>query len=203
MHIAVFFDGTGNDRDADVPARKWSNVARMYDAALNEKNKSIHRIYVSGVGTASNGDVVRWLSGVGVWVQDNLGGMAAGAGGTRRLEQGDDAVNDRLRDVLIADAKTMGGKVAQYAAENGAKGFSELNAALSENRLIKIISRHMEVFFSANGTMYRQGIKAPGDRSREASEYKYLGAKGMAWEIGKYRAAVKAGHWVRSCSSAD
>lgn len=399
VHISIFFDGTGNNRDADVPAKKWSNVARLYDAALNEKEKSTHRIYVSGVGTKYNGDAVRWLSGVGVWMQDNLGGMGAGAGGTRRLEQGDDAVNDRLRQVLIANAKTLGGQVALYAAKNSAKSFSDLNVALSKHRLIKAVNlsifgfsrgaalarafsnrvlgacekkdgkltyhgypfsikfmgifdtvasfgvpaenvqlpfderelvlstdvercvhyvaahevrfsfpvdlirkngklagnwvektypgvhsdvgggyeplaqeidnnyaripmrdmmsealavgvrmlsyedmerinaevfyqrlechssteaafksymaafgscggtiesqmrRHMEVFFSANGTMHRNGIKTPGDRSRQASKYKYLGAKGMAWEIEKYRAAVSAGKWVRFGSS--
>ncbi|MFG6447157.1 hypothetical protein ACG0Z6_02740 [Roseateles sp. BYS180W] len=33
IHLAMFFDGTGNNRDADTPSRKWRNVARMFDAS--------------------------------------------------------------------------------------------------------------------------------------------------------------------------
>jgi len=61
------------------------------------------------------------------------------------------------------------------------------------------IKRHMHLFYSANGTMHRKGASTPGDRQRNASafKYKYLFAKGMAWEIEKYRVAAKAGKWLR------
>lgn len=142
VHISVFFDGTGNNRDEDNNEKKWSNVARMFDSALERQDpsKGIYTIYISGVGTPYNGKAVKWLESAGVWVEDNVQGMAAGGGGERRLDQGDDAVNDRLRDVLIANAKALGGTVAKYAAAGGAKSFAEVNAALGKHRLIKIIN---------------------------------------------------------------
>lgn len=144
VHIAVFFDGTGNNEDQDNDAAKWSNVARMFRSARTyaaaDKSKTTYPIYISGVGTPYNGAPVQWLSAAGVWVQDGKLGGGAGAGGTRRLDQGDDAVNDRLRDVLIANAKTMGGAVGKYAATGQSKSFAEVNAALGKHRLIKVIN---------------------------------------------------------------
>jgi hypothetical protein len=144
IHISVFFDGTGNNKDEDNDAKKWSNVARMFLATFlrsqEDKTKTTYPIYISGVGTPYNGAPVRWLSSAGVWIQDGLPGGGAGAGGDRRLDQGDDAVNDRLRDVLIANAKAMGGEVGEYAATGNAKSFAEVNAALGEHRLIKVIN---------------------------------------------------------------
>lgn len=140
VHIAVFFDGTGNNRDEDNASKKWSNVARMFDAAQNKPENAIYRIYISGVGTPYNGKAVNWLTNAGVWTEDTLGGMGFGAGGDRRLEQGDDAVNDRLRDILINQAKTLGGAASKYAATGSGKSFAEVNAALGKHRLIKVIN---------------------------------------------------------------
>jgi len=142
IHISVFFDGTGNNKDKDNDAKKWSNVARMFFAseAYSKQASNEYPIYISGVGTPYNGDAVQWLSKAGVWVQDGLPGLMLGTGGDRRLEQGDDAVNDRLRDVLIANAKKLGGAVSKYAAESSEKSFSDVNAALGKHRLIKVIN---------------------------------------------------------------
>lgn len=144
IHIAVFFDGTGNNDKEDAATKRWSNVARMFFATFlrsqEDKTKTTYPIYISGVGTPYNGKPVRWLSSAGVWIQDGLPGGGAGAGGDRRLDQGDDAVNDRLRDVLIANAKSMGGAVGKYAATGNAKSFAEVNAALGKHRLIKVIN---------------------------------------------------------------
>ncbi len=400
VHIAVFFDGTGNNKDADESDHKWSNVARMYFSAqrfaLDNKGKFYYTIYISGVGTRYNGKAVDWISSAGVWLQDSsIPGMGFGTGGDRRLDQGDDAVSDRLRDVLIANAKAQGGPIGLYASASTNKSFSEVNAALGKHRLIKVINlsifgfsrgaalarafsnrvikdckqdgdqltyhgyplrlnfmgifdtvasfgvpsenarlpfeerdlivskkiercvhfvaahevrfsfpvdlirkngklagdwlertypgvhsdvgggyaphdqmidnnqaripmremmreatahgvrlygydifkkaffqqfterlecrtetevaynnymavcgpptgtieqqmrQHQKVFFSACGTMHRKGIKTPGERGLEKDKYKYLGPKGMAWEVAKYRKAVKLGKWVR------
>jgi len=142
VHISIFFDGTGNNKDADNATIRWSNVARIYFSAqtLAAPSKAVYTIYISGVGTAYNGDAIGWMASTGVWVEDNVGGMAAGAGGDRRLDQGDDRVNARLRDVLINNAKAMGGTVAKYAAASEEKGFDEVNAKLSAHRLIKKIN---------------------------------------------------------------
>lgn len=395
VHIAVFFDGTGNNREADNPIKSWSNVGRMFDAALNAPAKAIYSIYVSGVGTKFNGTAGSWLAPAGIWIEDNLGGMGFGAGGSRRLGQGDDAVNDRLRQVLLTNARKLGAETKKYADAASDQSFSEVNTALGKHRLIKMINmsffgfsrgaalarafsnrvigscklegkalsyqsyamrmnflgvfdtvasfgvpsqnvrlpfeerelivsplmercvhyvaahevrfsfpvdlirkngklagewveevypgvhsdvgggyeptaqgidnnysripmrdmmresvakgvrmlsyeevektnkplfderfacldstqqayrqymaacggltgtvenkmkRHLEVFYSANGSMYRKGIETPGQRRRKEDKYKYLGPKGMAWEINKYRIAVKAQKWVR------
>ena len=88
VHISVFFDGTGNNRQEDNANKKWSNVARMFDSALEMQNpgKGIYTIYISGVGTSYNGQSVRWLSAAGVWIQDNALGGGFGGGGDRRLD---------------------------------------------------------------------------------------------------------------------
>ncbi len=47
VNIAVFFDGTGNNKDADEKKRKWANPARLWRNAqtLKETNKKKGRIY--------------------------------------------------------------------------------------------------------------------------------------------------------------
>ena len=64
VHISVFFDGTGNNKDADEDKKKWSNPARLWRTATqyvidseSKGNKSNYAIYVSGVGTKFNGEL--------------------------------------------------------------------------------------------------------------------------------------------------
>lgn len=395
VHVAIFFDGTGNNREADIATKSWSNVGRIYDAALQDAKKAIFPIYVSGVGTAYNGKATNWISTANAWHEDTIQGMGFGGGGTRRLHQGHDDVNDRLRDVMIENARRLGAETAAYAEKASSQSFSDVNEVLGKFRLIKMINmsffgfsrgaslarafsnrmirrckvengnlayggyrmrfnfvgvfdtvasfgvpslnvrlpfeerelvvspqvercvhyvaahevrfsfpvdlirkngklagdwvenvypgvhsdvgggyeplaqgidnnyaripmrdmmreavvsgvrirsyeeiekvnkplfdarfkiqestlqayrnymaacgamsgtvenqikRHMQVFYSANGTMHRKGIETPGARRRNESKYKYLGPKGMAWEIAKYRTAAKAGEWLR------
>jgi hypothetical protein len=54
VHIAVFFDGTGNNRELDTHPRRWSNVACLYDASVIDTDRAIYRTHVSGVGTPFN-----------------------------------------------------------------------------------------------------------------------------------------------------
>jgi len=51
LWISIFFDGTGNNLDADLPTEEHSNVARLYRAHLQDGPKALHRIYVPGIGT--------------------------------------------------------------------------------------------------------------------------------------------------------
>ena len=37
VHISVFFDGTGNNKDADEEKKKWSNPARLWRNAQTLK----------------------------------------------------------------------------------------------------------------------------------------------------------------------
>lgn len=79
LHLAVFFDGTGNNRDEEmarqVAQRALSNIAKLHFTHTEEAtNISAH--YISGVGTACPE------------IGDNGGiaGMAFGAGGGPRVD---------------------------------------------------------------------------------------------------------------------
>ncbi|WBS04822.1 DUF2235 domain-containing protein [Pseudoduganella sp. SL102] len=140
VHISIFFDGTGNNLDADEATASWSNIGRMFDAAVDDPAKGIYSIYISGVGTKFNGTLPNWLAAKSAMIEDGLPGMGLGAGGDRRMEFGYARVNDRLRDFLILNAQKQGGDLEKYANEAGNKSFSELNRALGRHRLIKTIS---------------------------------------------------------------
>ena len=70
--ISIFFDGTGNNYDADIVTRKHSNVARLYDVhPINNRIREIYRIYIPGLGTynrdiSDSGDGLVGLTGNGV-----------------------------------------------------------------------------------------------------------------------------------------
>jgi uncharacterized protein (DUF2235 family) len=50
--ISVFFDGTGNNLEADVGTMQHSNVARLYQAHLKSDDAlGRYRVYVPGIGT--------------------------------------------------------------------------------------------------------------------------------------------------------
>jgi hypothetical protein len=52
VRIAFFFDGTGNNLDADVGNGEHSNVARLFRAHLdNDPSLGIFRFYIPGIGT--------------------------------------------------------------------------------------------------------------------------------------------------------
>lgn len=150
IHISVFFDGTGNNKDEDDAPRKWSNPARMWRAAemAAPRGEPIYPIYVSGVGTAFNGRK-DYSDLRDTWFEDAVTGGVAGAGGDRRMEFGAGNVNARLRDVLIANAQRAGGDLKKYADQSRSKSFSEVNNALGKHRLIKMIN--LSVFGFSRG----------------------------------------------------
>ncbi|MDN7427606.1 DUF2235 domain-containing protein [Burkholderia sp. AU45388] len=56
LHITLFFDGTNNNDEQTNPFRDslvhtHSNVARLYNAALDRSEEGIFRFYIAGVGT--------------------------------------------------------------------------------------------------------------------------------------------------------
>lgn len=56
LNITLFFDGTNNNDDEDNPWRDsktktHTNVARLYNAALDEPDRGIFAFYIPGVGT--------------------------------------------------------------------------------------------------------------------------------------------------------
>lgn len=145
VNISVFFDGTGNNKDVDEKPKKWSNVARMWRSAVMSSElltgtKTIHPIYISGVGTPFNGTAAGWIDGAKIMVEDKVWGNAGGAGGTRRTEFGQNNVNNTLRQVLLNNAKQLGGTTKAYAEKAKDKSFSDLSKALEPHRLIKVIN---------------------------------------------------------------
>ena len=52
LWFSFFFDGTGNNLDADEGLSKHSNVAKLFRAhASNDASVGIYRTYIPGVGT--------------------------------------------------------------------------------------------------------------------------------------------------------
>lgn len=52
VRMSFFFDGTGNNLDADVGTAEHSNVARLYRAhGTNDQRTGIYRAYIPGLGT--------------------------------------------------------------------------------------------------------------------------------------------------------
>lgn len=143
VHISVFFDGTGNNKNVDEASKKWSNPARIWRSAqmLATPGSSNYAVYIAGVGTPFNGKALTAADAAAIAIEDSaLLGQAAGAGGSRRLGFGHQQINDALRSALLARAKTLGGQVAQYAEAGKSKSFADVNRALGPHRLIKQIN---------------------------------------------------------------
>lgn len=148
VHISVFFDGTGNNKDADEEKKKWSNPARLWRNAQtlkeNEQKQKItshnHAIYVSGVGTRFNGELNIFQRALAI-MQDHSGfGLGVGTGGTRRLDYGEDQLNDALKQVMIINAKKAEIDTGKYANEKKVYSFAEVDKSLKQHRLIKKIN---------------------------------------------------------------
>ena len=139
VHLAFFFDGTGNNRDADNALKKWSNVARLFDGARDEPKNAIYPIYISGVGTRFNGKMGLAKS-AWTWTQDGLLGNGVGAGGDIRLDEGENQLNLALINALLTNASKANNEVKKIAKENEDKGFQKLNEILGRHRLIKFIN---------------------------------------------------------------
>lgn len=144
IHVAIFFDGTGNNDEIDGVTKKWSNVARLYLAAKlaaqSDRSGTNYPIYVAGVGTKFNGRASDRMAAASAWIEDGFPGAGSGAGGSRRMAYAGDMVNEQLRAALIANASLLGGHVAKYADENKQKSFNDLNTVLARHRLVKVIN---------------------------------------------------------------
>jgi hypothetical protein len=109
LWVSIFFDGTGNNMDADIPTNEHSNVVRLYRAAW-EDDPTIgrYRIYVPGIGT--------YFKEIG----DNgnsTSGLAMGAMGQARLDWAATTLEDRIAPHLAR-------------AANPSNGIDEINIAV-------------------------------------------------------------------------
>jgi Uncharacterized alpha/beta hydrolase domain (DUF2235) len=52
LTLTYFFDGTGNNLDADKGTKEHSNVARLYRVHLDDDEaQGVYRFYIPGIGT--------------------------------------------------------------------------------------------------------------------------------------------------------
>lgn len=193
VHISLFFDGTGNNKDADEEKKKWSNPARLWRNmnALSieiETNwvENIYPIYISGVGTKFNGDL-NIFQRVLASTEDNILGLGTGAGGTRRLDYGEDQFNDALAKALILQAKKAKVDLGKYTNEKKSYSLGQIDEKVGEHRLIKKIN--FSIFgFSRGAALARaftnqliwkceddNGNLAYGKKEKYPIEFKFLG----------------------------
>lgn len=92
--VGLFFDGTGNNYDADLKTRKHSNVGRLFEAYPDvDPTKGLYRIYIPGLGTY-NRDISD--SGEGM---AGLTGNAVANRGEDRLKQAHEKLDEIIKRV--------------------------------------------------------------------------------------------------------
>ncbi len=100
MWISLFMDGTGNNRDQDIPKHCHSNVAALYQAHEHAPNRGIYALYIEGLGTPFRFDgyfktrKVHSRAGVSTVTQEGYReagnstlGRALASGLTKRMEK--------------------------------------------------------------------------------------------------------------------
>jgi Uncharacterized alpha/beta hydrolase domain (DUF2235) len=193
VHIAIFFDGTGNNRFADDATKSWSNVARLYFAARDEKNNGIYRIYIAGVGTRYNASR-NWAERIDSWVEDKTLGNAGGLGGERRLQGGHTQVNDALERALLNNARQEGGRVKKTAERMQGEGFEKMFASLANHRLVKAI--HFSIFGFSRGAALARAFSnrlAEQMESQGANQYKFQGVDASIAFLGVFDTVASFG----------
>ncbi|WP_180276931.1 phospholipase effector Tle1 domain-containing protein [Janthinobacterium sp. BJB446] len=143
VNISIYFDGTGNNRDADKDLRRWSNPARLWQSAqfLLGGNFPNYAIYIAGVGTRFNGTATDWMDEKLRRVEDSeAAGRGLGAGGTRRTEFGQTNVDEGLRVVLMQNAAKLNIPLKAYREKGKPANINGLAAAIEAHGLITIIN---------------------------------------------------------------
>ncbi|REG31052.1 putative alpha/beta hydrolase family protein DUF2235 [Archangium gephyra] len=77
LHVSFFFDGTGNNLEADFATGEHSNVARLYRLHHENDSRGVIRYYIPGIGT--------YFKDIGD-PGDELRGNVAGGKGEARLQ---------------------------------------------------------------------------------------------------------------------
>jgi hypothetical protein len=95
----------------------WKSADQHAQESESNGCKSNYAIYVSGVGTRFNGELNIFQRALAM-MQDHSGfGLGVGTGGTRRLDYGEDQLNDALKQVMILNAKKSEIDTGKYANE--------------------------------------------------------------------------------------
>lgn len=164
IKIALFFDGTGNNREEDAATKSWSNIARLFEAARDESKNGLYAYYISGVGTKLNREELKWKISKDLRDSVVIGG-GGGAGADARLVSGDLGMNDALKQALNISARLKDEETERIFKANESEAFEKINEALSKHRLIRSID--VSVFgFSRGAALARAFV----NRLRKACE---------------------------------
>ena len=92
LTVSFFFDGTGNNLDADIGTFEHSNVARLFRShVLDNKGRGIHSFYLPGIGTLFKDREVNDPGGT-------LWGRAFGDQGQARLDWAFARLKEKVQD---------------------------------------------------------------------------------------------------------
>ncbi len=130
LHAGVFFDGTNNNKDRDLPLGKHTNVVRLWRVyrEMSAADAVHKKMYVDGVGSLDTAERrrqagrevrqnTRWYNPTGAAVRSagslaadlgrNVAGMAGGYGGEERLNRAYFWLRDRCGEVPEPAMKTV------------------------------------------------------------------------------------------------
>lgn len=150
VNISIYFDGTGNNLEADQdkgklanPAKLWRN-AQSYALYERKKNKLgvqvSHPIYVSGVGTPFNGELNK-VEKIIADVQDHdLTGGVTGVGGKRRLKFGENEISINLENTLKQKIAQAEATLKPQVEARKNEAMVKMETKLNEHRLIKKVN---------------------------------------------------------------
>lgn len=148
LTVSIFFDGTGNNLDADEPTDEHSNVARLYRAhPIDDDVSQTYRRYVPGIGT-----YFREIGDPGGLPH----GLAAGAYGQARLDW---AFNELAQLLQKAEARAGNPSNPILEVRLAVFGFSR-GAALARAFCRELQQRCQE---AGSGHVLRAGA-LPGSR---------------------------------------
>lgn len=109
VKVAVFFDGTGNNLDADLSTGEHSNVARLFRSHPESNSSSgVYRIYVPGLGT--------YFKDIGDAGDD--WGMGFGTYGEPRLQWAMDKIDEFVANHPVANITGL--DIAMFGFSRGA-----------------------------------------------------------------------------------
>jgi hypothetical protein len=174
INISLFFDGTGNNKEVDLPLHRWSNPARLWFAAQNMANNSTNfAIYISGVGTPFNGEITNLEESKQVFREDKYTGNAAGGGGTRRTQFGQRNVNEALRIALLQRATKFNALTQAYANANQHATLNDIARTLKPFNLITVVNLSI-IGFSRGAALARAFVNDLLSQCQQVTDGKIL-----------------------------
>ena len=141
VNVSIYFDGTGNNKDVDESLRKWSNIARMHEAAEARKSNLNHVIYIPGIGTKFQ---YPKRSSFAAAIEDSaVFGGGLGWGADARIGGAADQVQSRILESLNALAQKTDAIAKGDEEAKKAQGESDVATAIGKHRLIRVVNFYL------------------------------------------------------------